>query len=283
MTPREVVENLRLLNRWRRGEDESLPMPEPSDVGCWIDAAADAMEAVGQLRQRAELEEKAERYRLTTLRQDARVAELEAEIERWRVATAKLRDGAEEAGRVANEQVARAEARVKEMETERNSARSQAVSARDSLNREMSESTQRARHYGVEIAALSAANAELAGALREMVDAQDATVEQFTATEIDRLEKAMRVSREVLARHAAGEPTQEACGGRCGDPYCNLSTEGELMRAPAKHPDTERLLLALTDIATAKGLGFPDDESECEYMRQVAESAIDAARKEASS
>ena len=91
----------------------------------------------------------------------ARAEQAEAEIERWRVAAAKLRDGAEEAGRVANEQIARAEERVKELEAE-----------------------------------------------------------------------------------------------------------------------TKRLLRALTDIATAKGLGFPDYESECEYMRQAADAAIDMARQE---
>ena len=40
----EIAKNLRLYNRWRRGEDETLEQPAPADIGRWIDAAADAME-----------------------------------------------------------------------------------------------------------------------------------------------------------------------------------------------------------------------------------------------
>jgi len=48
--------------------------------------------------------------------QEATEGRLVAEIERWRVATAKLRDASEEAARVANEHLARAESRVAELE-----------------------------------------------------------------------------------------------------------------------------------------------------------------------
>lgn len=82
-----------------------------------IGEGADRIEELAaELARVAELEEKAERYRLTTLRQDARIAELVAEIERWRTATAKLRDGADESARVATEQLARAEQRNAELE-----------------------------------------------------------------------------------------------------------------------------------------------------------------------
>ena len=133
----DLAAKLRLLNRWRRGEDETLEQPAAADIGTWLDAAADALEAVEPLRQRAEQAE-------------ARVAELAAALRKCRPETLMLTP---------------------------------------SLEMEPTELTH----------------------------------------EID----------AILARHAAGEPAQEACGGRCGDPLCNLSTEGEPMREPAKHPDTE--------------------------------------------
>lgn len=209
----EIAKNLRLYNRWRRGEDETLEQPAPADIGTWLDAAADALEVaadaavaqeqnaerdanvlleseVRELERRTELEKEVAllkdenvRYarflnesgftefrlieraqelewelnyaalcvaenetlrealrtqgkeaqvslvnRVREAEEDARAlrrsyaekigenAALRSEIERWRVATAKLRDAAEETGRVANEQIARAEARVAELE-----------------------------------------------------------------------------------------------------------------------------------------------------------------------
>jgi len=44
MTGCEIAEKLRRLNRWRRGDDETLLMPDPAAIGRWIDAAADALE-----------------------------------------------------------------------------------------------------------------------------------------------------------------------------------------------------------------------------------------------
>ena len=44
MTGYEIAEKLRQLNRWRRGDDETLLMPDPAAIGRWIDAAADALE-----------------------------------------------------------------------------------------------------------------------------------------------------------------------------------------------------------------------------------------------
>lgn len=44
MTGCEIAEKLRQLNRWRRGDDETLLMPDPAAIGRWIDAAADALE-----------------------------------------------------------------------------------------------------------------------------------------------------------------------------------------------------------------------------------------------
>lgn len=44
MTVCEIAEKLRQLNRWRRGDDETLIMPDPAAIGRWIDAAADALE-----------------------------------------------------------------------------------------------------------------------------------------------------------------------------------------------------------------------------------------------
>ena len=102
------------------------------------------------------------------------------------------------------------------------------------LRARVAELEEKAERYRLTTLRQDARVAELDAALREMVDAQDATVEQFTATEIDRLEKAMRSSREILARAKPADLAQEACGGRCGDPYCNLSTEGELMRDAAR-------------------------------------------------
>ena len=134
----DIVEELRLYNRWRRG-DEAITAPDPTALGKLLDDAADRIEhlfasgihtchadcqrpmcvlrrerdkahadlsalrvrvadleqdltvlnsqyddkvvATAKLGQRnAELDEKAERYRLTTLRQDATIAELVAAL-----------------------------------------------------------------------------------------------------------------------------------------------------------------------------------------------------------
>lgn len=265
----EIAKNLRLYNRWRRGEDETLEQPTPADIGTWLDAAADALEVaadaavaqeqnaeqcvrlnreLGEARESSatyahllnvacsDLERKSwqlwhatweanyieeairefEEVKCELLRLVDRLLkerdEARAEIERWRVATAKLRDGAEEAGRVANEQIARAEERVKELEAETKRLERRRQYETDLVCAAVLEANAHGVSFGSaelcahvdDIRALRAANAELAGALREMVDAQDATVEQFTETEIDRLEKAMRVSREVLARKQGG-------------------------------------------------------------------------------
>lgn len=79
-----IIDELERANRWRRG-DEGVEMPEPARLGEVIDAAVVGLRSI---------------------------ARLEAEIERWRTATAKLRDGADEAARVANEQLARAAAEL---------------------------------------------------------------------------------------------------------------------------------------------------------------------------
>lgn len=51
----EIAKNLRMLNRWRRGEDETLEQPKPADISRWLDAAADALEDLEPLRKRADL------------------------------------------------------------------------------------------------------------------------------------------------------------------------------------------------------------------------------------
>lgn len=199
----EIAKNLRLINKWRLGNDERLDQPKPADISRWLDAAADALEVaadaavaqeqnsqqvvvlnreLGEARESvttyahllavacsdlerksrqlwhanweadyiveairefeavkcelirqvervtAERDKYAKRASLFAGERDsiaadgdrlrAHVAERESEIERWRVATAKLRDAAEETGRVANEQIARAEARAAELEAE---------------------------------------------------------------------------------------------------------------------------------------------------------------------
>ena len=106
MTGHEIAENLRQLNRWRRGDDETLLMPDPAAIGHWIDAAADALEE--QDKRAAELARvTAERDRLHAAliarhggepvailaeldTERARVAELEAQIERnaWTISPA---------------------------------------------------------------------------------------------------------------------------------------------------------------------------------------------------
>ena len=179
----EIAKELRLLNKWRLGNDERLDQPKPAEISRLLDAAADALEvgvdaaearesasayahllaiACSDLEQKsgqlwhaeweadyieeairefeavkcelirqvagvaAERDKYAKRASLFAGERDSiaadcdrlrgHVAELEAEIERWRVATASLRDAAEESGRVANEQLARAEQRVAELE-----------------------------------------------------------------------------------------------------------------------------------------------------------------------
>ena len=106
MTRHEIAEKLRQLNRWRRGDDETLLMPDPAAIGHWIDAAADALEE--QDKRAAELARvTAERdnYHAALIARHggepvallaeldaerAHVAELEAQIERhaWTISPA---------------------------------------------------------------------------------------------------------------------------------------------------------------------------------------------------
>lgn len=135
MTGCEIAEKLRQLNRWRRGDDETLIMPDPAAIGRWIDAAADALEE-----------------------QDKRAAEL---------------------------------ARV--------------TAEMDNLLKE--------------VAFLNEWRDCLAGV-------------QMTEAHFDSTSGVQEASA-ALARAESADLVQEACGGRCGDPHCDLSTEGELMRTPA--------------------------------------------------
>jgi hypothetical protein len=41
-----ISERLREFNSWRRGVDETQPMPNPADIGEWIDTAADRLEVL---------------------------------------------------------------------------------------------------------------------------------------------------------------------------------------------------------------------------------------------
>ena len=41
-----ISERLREFNRWRRGVDETQPMPNPADIGEWIDCAADRLDVL---------------------------------------------------------------------------------------------------------------------------------------------------------------------------------------------------------------------------------------------
>ena len=84
--------------------------------------------------------------------------------------------------------------------------------------------------YGNGVADLSQSEA-ITRIVAAIARADSATCQKATNTS--------KISSESAA------PAQEPCGGRCGDPYCNLSTEGELMSTPAKHPDTERLVTLL--------------------------------------
>lgn len=43
MNPETIISELRRINRWRRGEDESEPMPDPKYFGWVMDAAADTI------------------------------------------------------------------------------------------------------------------------------------------------------------------------------------------------------------------------------------------------
>src|SRR6478609_5447378 len=41
-----LAANLRRYNAWRRGDDETIEMPHPKDIGKWLDAAADTLERI---------------------------------------------------------------------------------------------------------------------------------------------------------------------------------------------------------------------------------------------
>lgn len=49
MTPAETAAILRQFNEWRRGEDETQPMPDPREIGLAIDAAIEMIEQVGRV------------------------------------------------------------------------------------------------------------------------------------------------------------------------------------------------------------------------------------------
>ena len=120
MTRHEIAEKLRQLNRWRRGDDETLLMPDPAAIGRWIDAAADALEE--QDKRAAELARvmtERDKYHGALIARHggepvailaeldaerARVAELEAQIERnaWTISPAMVQARIEQlAARVA--------------------------------------------------------------------------------------------------------------------------------------------------------------------------------------
>ena len=102
MTGCEIAEKLRQLNRWRRGDDETLLMPDPAAIGRWIDAAADALELRDNREaelarvtaereaefRRSDSELAAAAQKESALR--ARIAELESQIERnaWTISPA---------------------------------------------------------------------------------------------------------------------------------------------------------------------------------------------------
>lgn len=42
----DLAANLRRYNAWRRGDDETIDMPHPTDIGKWIDTAASVLERI---------------------------------------------------------------------------------------------------------------------------------------------------------------------------------------------------------------------------------------------
>lgn len=42
----EQSERLRMFNRWRRGDDDDLPQPDPKEIGELIDGTADRLEVL---------------------------------------------------------------------------------------------------------------------------------------------------------------------------------------------------------------------------------------------
>ena len=86
MTGCEIAEKLRQLNRWRRGDDETLLMPDPAAIGRWIDASAEALELLARatatnakhLHELYEHRVSTDQYAKELAALRARVAELEA-------------------------------------------------------------------------------------------------------------------------------------------------------------------------------------------------------------
>lgn len=262
MNPTDIITELRRINAWRRG-DETIEQPDPTHYGEVLDAAADEIAkllgalALGQENCDAEYDElRRERdiardglrdSHIRAEQLEARVKELEAEMaDADRGANKRLKRmlEAEEKTRVQFHELAalraeltKAEARVGELEdacaelvTDANAVTLAANLARQSKRVNELETllaSEKATRNAIiaKGVATEQANAELAGALRELLTATSLLrllVKSHRPAlaelgDFKRNTAAMQSAQQMLARHAAGEP--------------------------AKHPDTDGVAL----------------------------------------
>lgn len=121
-----------------------------------------------------------------------RIEELVCEIERWRTATAKLRDAAEEASRVANEQAARAAAIEKDLERSNTSL----IASNTTLRMERNKARESLKLREADVARQWTVNAELKAELAELRE----KLEMQTTRCIDREERLEQAEACILDR-----------------------------------------------------------------------------------
>ena len=256
----DIVEELRLYNRWRRG-DEAITAPDPTALGKLLDDAADRIEhlfasgihtchadcqrpmcVLRRERDKAHADLSALRVRVADLEQDLTV--LNSQYDDKVVATAKL-----------GQRAAELEATIAELTTDGNAATLAANLAKASKrNAELVEQLNAYGKYAHDTT-LEDQNAELAAALRMAVnELQRVTVVTDGHPSVSY--NLMYNLRQVLGRAESATPavvqesltTESATPGlRTGDPMADPVMgglpryDGWKLSTPDRHPDTERL------------------------------------------
>ena len=224
MNPGTIIAELRRINAWRRGGEE-IEQPDPKHIGEVLDAAADLLASLIASNTTLRRERSEARAEVAQLKGALALGQenCDAEYETLRRERDIARDGLRDSHIHAEQLEARVkelEAEIRRLEHENDWLERRRQYETDLVCAAVLEANARGGSFGSaelcsrvdELRALRAANAELAGALREvrcLVDAWESH-DGEPATELRKRIEA------VLARHASGEP--------------------------AKHPDTERSL-----------------------------------------
>jgi hypothetical protein len=279
----DIVEELRLYNRWRRG-DEAITAPDPTALGKLLDDAADRIEhlfASGIHTCNADCQRPMCVLRRERDKAQNDLARVTAERQNWK-------EWAEEARAMFHKQIdAAAVMKTRAEQAEQRVAELEAQIERDAwtLSPEMVQT--RNDQLAAKLEQAEQRNAELVAALRPIYalrkncegdigwrGQKDAKVGWVTVRDILALEQA-------LARAESATPAKGWLDRHAENFQQHISTEGSA--TPAKHPDTVRLdWLASNKQSGGKAFclqwTFRDNNNQTNIR-----DAIDAARKQGGS